>query len=62
MSWKNSVVRVNRDLGLEFGNTFKNRQSKITQIEFSTNLRKTSTEDSYERWIYSYFGQMTYNK
>lgn len=62
MSWKSSVARTNRDLGLEFGNTFKNRQSKITQVGFPTNLRKTRTEDNYEMWIYRCFGQVTYNK
>lgn len=62
MSQKRSVMRINRDFGLKFGNIFKNRQSKITQFEFSTNLRKKRAEDSKERGIYSYFGQMAYNK
>jgi len=43
-----SVLKINRGLGLEFDNTLRNRQSKVTQIEFSTKLRKTRRENGYE--------------
>ena len=57
-----SVLKINRGLGLEFDNTLRNRQSKVTQIEFSTKLRKTRRENGYEWWICNNFGQATCNE
>lgn len=44
-----SIFRINWGLGLEFGNTLKNRQSKVIRFDFSTKLRKTRRGKSYER-------------